>query len=96
MINLQPDGLLTNSSQPDGFSKFFHSIIPNQNYRVIVVFLFIALIAFAVLLLMPQERLRRQRPNIVLAMVIISLLVLLMAHMLMLKTFSLHTGRRKV
>jgi len=79
MINLQPDGLLTNNSQPDGFSKFFHSIIPNQNYRVIVVFLFIALIAFAVLLLMPQERLRRQRPNIVLAMVIISLLVLLMA-----------------
>jgi len=78
-MNLQPAGALTNNSEADGFFDFFHSVIPNQNYRVIVVFLIMALIACAVLLVMPGGKLQRQRPNIVLSMVIISLLVLLMA-----------------
>lgn len=61
------------------FYKFFESIVPNQNYRVAVAFLFIMLVLFAALLLVPNVRLRRQRANIVLAIVIIALLVMLLA-----------------
>jgi len=78
-MNLQPAGALPNDSGHDGFLNFFHSVIPNQNYRVIVVFFIIALLVCAVLIVVPVGRLQRQRPNIVLSMVIISLLVLLMA-----------------
>lgn len=67
------------SSMSDAFYRFFQSTIPNSNYRFVVAVLFITLVVFAGLLVLPQERLRRQRANIVLAMVIISLLLLLMA-----------------
>ena len=67
------------NSLPEVFTKFFQSTIPNPNYRVVVAALFITLVVFAGLLLMPQERMRRQRANIVLAMVITALLLMLMA-----------------
>ena len=66
-------------SLSDVFYKFFHSTIPNSNYRVIVTFFFITLVVFAVMLVLPHPRFRRQRANIALAMLIIALLLMLMA-----------------
>ena len=67
------------NSVTEVFYKFFQSTIPNPNYRVAVAVLFIALVVFAALLLVPKERFRRQRANIVLAMVITALLLMLLA-----------------
>jgi Ca2+/Na+ antiporter len=61
------------------FTEFFHSTIPNGNYRVAVTFFFLVMVAFGTLLLIPNKRLLRQRANIVLSMVIMALFLMLMA-----------------
>jgi len=61
------------------FTKFFHSTVPNENYRFAVTFFFIVLVAFGILLAIPNKKLLRQRANLVLAMVIIALFLILMA-----------------
>ena len=63
----------------DALTRVYYSTIPNPNYRMAVTCLFVVLLAFGVLLLIPNKRLFRQRANIVLAMVIIALLLMLMA-----------------
>jgi Ca2+/Na+ antiporter len=61
----------------DLLEKFFQSVFPNPNYRVVVALLVLIIVALATMLLLP--RLKEHRANLVLGIVIIALLLMVMA-----------------
>jgi Ca2+/Na+ antiporter len=60
----------------DFLKRFFESVFPNPNYRVVVVILFIVIALLAILLIVPK--LKDHRANLVLGIVIIALLLMVM------------------
>jgi Ca2+/Na+ antiporter len=61
----------------DFLNRFFQSVFPNPNYRVVVALLFLVVVALAWSLLIPKFK--EQRANLVLGIVIIGLLLMVMA-----------------
>lgn len=61
----------------DALTRFYHSVIPNPNYRIVVAFFFLVIAVLGWLVWQP--RYRNQRPNLVLCITILALFLMTMA-----------------